>query len=121
KVALLERLLTDKVSASAIAVVNQLASYPRGQRLEAALRNAARTCADQVGFELATVTVAAPLTAAQQARLASVLERTAGRTVKVTTVIDPAVIGGIRVQIADDVIDGSIRSRLADLRTQLAA
>lgn len=121
KVALLERLLTGKVSASAVAVANQLASYPRGQRLEAALRNAARICADQVGFELATVTVAAPLSAAQQARLASALERTAGRAVKVTTVIDPAVIGGIRVQIADDVIDGSIRSRLDDLRTQLAA
>lgn len=121
KVALLERLLTGKTSAAAISVVSQLVSHPRGRRFESALRDAARISADQIGCELATVTVAAPLTEAQQARLASALERTAGRTVKITTVIDPEVIGGIRVQIADDVIDGSIRSRLDDLRTQLAA
>ena len=35
-------------------------------------------------------------------------------------VIDPAVVGGLRVQIADDVIDGSISARLADLRQKLA-
>lgn len=121
KVALLERLLSGKVSAAAIAVANQLVSYARGRRFESALREAARTAADEIGCDLATVTVAAPLSAEQQARLARALERTAGRTVKITTVIDPSVIGGIRVQIADDVIDGSIRSRLDDLRTQLAA
>lgn len=121
KVSLLERLLTGKVSAAAITVASQLVSHPRGRRFESALREAARISADQIGCELATVTVAAPLSEAQQSRLASALERTAGRTVKITTVIDTQVIGGIRVQIADEVIDGSIRSRLDDLRTQLAA
>jgi F-type H+-transporting ATPase subunit delta len=41
--------------------------------------------------------------------------------VKITTVIDPELIGGVRIQIADDVIDGSVRARLDDLRQQLAA
>lgn len=121
KVALLERIFTGKASAAAITIARQLVLHPRGRRLESALRDAARITADQIGCELANVTVAAPLTAAQQARLASALERTAGRTVKITTVIDPSVIGGIRVQMANDVIDGSISTRLADLRTQLAA
>ncbi len=35
-------------------------------------------------------------------------------------VVDPAVVGGLRVQIADDVIDASVSSRLADLRQRLA-
>lgn len=121
KITLVERLLSGKTSASAVAVTNQLVAHPRGRRLEAALRESARIVADQVGCELATVTVAAPLSAAQQQRLAAALERTVGRAVKITTVIDSTVIGGIRVQIADDVIDGSISSRLAELRTQLAA
>ncbi|MET0715832.1 MAG: F0F1 ATP synthase subunit delta [Mycetocola sp.] len=35
-------------------------------------------------------------------------------------VVDPSVIGGLRVQVGDDVIDGSISSRLSELRLQLA-
>jgi F-type H+-transporting ATPase subunit delta len=67
------------------------------------------------------VTVAAPLNAEQQVRLARALEQSAGRPVKITTVIDPELVGGVRIQLADDVIDGSIRARLDDLRQQLAA
>lgn len=121
KVALVERLLSGKTSASAVSVVSHLAANPRGRRIDAALRAAARTVADQAGNELATVTVAAPLSAAQQDRLARALEQSAGRPVKITTVVDPEVIGGVRIQLADDVIDGSVRARLEDLRQQLAA
>lgn len=121
KVALVERILNGKISGSAIAVVSHLVANPRGRRLDATLRRSARIAADQGGSELATVTVAAPLSSEQQDRLARALEQSAGRPVKITTVIDPALIGGVRIQIADDVIDGSIRARLDDLRQQLAA
>lgn len=121
KVSLVKRLLTGKASASATSVVSHLAANPRGRRLDAALRHAARVAADQEGFELATVTVAAPLSSEQQDRLARLLEQSAGRPVKVTTVIDAEIIGGVRIQLADDVIDGSVSARLDDLRQQLAA
>lgn len=121
KLGLLTRLLEGKVSADALAVARQLVGNPRGRRLNVSLRRAARVAADQGGSELATVTVAAPLNAEQERRLAGALERSAGRPVKVTTIVDPELIGGIRVQIANDVIDGSVRARLDDLRQQLAA
>lgn len=121
KVALVSSLLDGKISASAAGVVRHLVSAPRGRRLDSALRHSARVVADQGGNELATVTVAAPITAEQQTRLARALEQSAGRPVKITTVIDPALVGGIRIQLADDVIDGSIRARLEDLRLKLAA
>lgn len=121
KVALLRRLVAGKVSDTATAVATHLAAFPRGRRLGAALREAARTSADQAGFELATVTVAGALSSAQQSRLASILEATAGRPVKVTTVTDASILGGIRIQMADDIIDGSVQARLDDLRQRLAA
>jgi len=121
RVELVHRLFDGKISPSALAVVVHFVDSPRGRRLDAALRRAARYAADQNGKELATVTVAAPLSAEQQARLSELLERSAGRPVKITTVVDPELIGGVRIQIADEVIDGSVRARLDELRAQLAA
>ncbi len=120
KVQLVERLFTGKLSAAAVNVLRHLVANPRGRRISASLRSSARIAADQGGSELATVTVAAPLDQLQQTRISSLLEKNAGRPVRVTTVVDPSLVGGVRIQIGDDVIDGSVRSRLDDLRLQLA-
>ncbi|MFC5338761.1 F0F1 ATP synthase subunit delta [Leucobacter denitrificans] len=121
KAGLAEKIFSGKLSASAMNVITYFVAHPRGRRVSAALRESARTAADQGGSELATVTVAAPLSDAQQQKLASLLEQSAGRPVKVTTVVDSDLIGGVRIQIANDVIDGSVRARLDDLRQRLAA
>ena len=120
KVQVVERLFSGKLSSSALGVVRHFVAHARGRKLGAALRWGARVAADQGGSELATVTIAAPLSDAQQERIASLLARTAGRPVRVTTVLDSSLVGGVRIQIGDDVIDGSVRSRLDDLRLQLA-
>ncbi|MDP1788870.1 MAG: F0F1 ATP synthase subunit delta, partial [Rhodoglobus sp.] len=65
-------------------------------------------------------TSAAPLTAAQLDRLAKGLTKQYGRGLRINQIVDPAVIGGLRVAIGDDVIDGSIATRINDLRLQLA-
>lgn len=121
KATLAERIFSGKLSDGALGVVTYLVAHPRGRRVNSALRAGATVVADQSGSELATVTVAAPLSAAQQQKLATLLEQSAGRPVMVTTVVDPDLIGGIRIQMAEDVIDGSIRARLEDLRQRLAA
>jgi F-type H+-transporting ATPase subunit delta len=69
---------------------------------------------------VATVRVARELSEQDSARLANALERQYGRPVHVNVMIDPGVIGGIRVEIGDDVIDGTVSSRLDDARRQLA-
>ena len=63
---------------------------------------------------------AASLSAAQRTRLGDALAARYGGQVSINEVIDPTVVGGLRVQIADDIIDGSISARLADLRQKLA-
>jgi F-type H+-transporting ATPase subunit delta len=76
--------------------------------------------ASQSGQTVATVHAAQPLPDAQVERLQNALSATYGTRIRINQVVDPAVLGGLRVQVGDDVIDGSIASRITDLRLQLA-
>jgi F-type H+-transporting ATPase subunit delta len=69
---------------------------------------------------VAEVRVARELPEAETQRLAGVLAKQYGRPVHLNLVVDPDVIGGIRVEIGDDVIDGTVVSRLDDARRRLA-
>lgn len=68
---------------------------------------------------VAHVTVARPLPADQAERMKAALSRMAGRTVDLQVTVDPTVIGGVRVQLGDEVIEGTVSGRLADVRRQL--
>lgn len=120
KVALVERLLSGKVSPQSLVILRHLVRQPRGRRINALLRDAAAIVADQSGFAIATLTTAKPIGSAQLARLQSGLSASYGRQLKINQVVDPELIGGIRVQAGDDIIDGSVASRLQKLRLQLA-
>lgn len=68
---------------------------------------------------IATVTVARPLQQDQKERLQAVLERQLGRQVNLQIVVDPTVVGGARVQVGDEVIEGTVAGRLAAAEKQL--
>ncbi len=69
---------------------------------------------------VAEVRVAAPITEEQRTRLAEALSQAKGRPVDVKVIVDPTVLGGVVTTIGDEVIDGSIRRRLEQLRASLA-
>jgi len=117
---LVESLLKGRVSEATVLIAASLIRHPRERRVRQVLARATRMVADQRGRAVATVTTAAPLSAAQSDRLVAALSQRYGTAVTLNTVIDPTVVGGMRVQIADDVIDASVSSRLADLRQRLA-
>lgn len=120
KARLIESLLTSRASAATTLIVSSLVRQPRERRVRQLLSRASRIVADHRGSVVATVTSAAPLSAAQADRLSAALSARYGAAVSLNTVVDPSTVGGVRVQIADDVIDGSISTRLADLRHRLA-
>jgi F-type H+-transporting ATPase subunit delta len=72
--------------------------------------------AEQRGHVLAEVRSAVPLDAGQQQRLTAALSSATGRDIELNVVIDPSVMGGLVTQIGDQIIDGSVRSRLSQLR-----
>jgi len=118
--ALIEKVLDGKSSPAATLIVSSLVRQPRGRRIRQMLDRAMQIVSAQRDRVVATVHTATLLTAAQRARLSDSLARRYGAKVMLNQVIDPTVVGGLRVQIADDVIDGSISARLADLRQKLA-
>lgn len=120
KVALVSTLLEGRASAATTLIVSSLVQQARGRRIRALLRRAEAIVADQRSSIVATVSAAAPLSAEQQTRLQNALRARYGAAVSLNTVIDPTVVGGLRVQIADDVIDASVSARLADLRQRIA-
>lgn len=119
KSTLIERLVAGSVSPATALIVTSLVQQPRDRRVRQLLTRAMNIVASQRGRTVATVVTAAALNEAQSTRLAAALSAKYGTEVSLNTVVDPTVVGGLRVQIADDVIDGSISSRLADVRQKL--
>lgn len=120
KVALVDRLLTGKVSAQTLVIVRHLVRQPRGRRINALVSRAAAIVADQAGFDIATVTTTQPIGEKQRVRLQAALAQANGRQVRINQVIDAEIVGGARVQIGDNIIDDSVVTRLQKLRLQLA-
>lgn len=116
---LVDSLLAGKVQPATLTLAKQALAGSYGT-VSAAL-SAYRTLAgDTFGESVATVYVATPLSDDQAARLAATLQRNYGRPVHTNVVVDASVLGGIRVEIGDDVIDGSVASRLDDAERLLA-
>jgi len=119
RVELVDDLLGDRVADETIRLVRQAVVAPRGRKLEDALEAFAAVAADRRSRVVATVTAAVPLTEAQRDRLGEILARVSGHEVQLNVQLDPDLIGGLRVEIGDEVIEGSVLSRLADARRRL--
>jgi F-type H+-transporting ATPase subunit delta len=80
----------------------------------------ARTAAERRDAEVAEVYVATPIDDAKKAALKAALERATGKKLDVKVFVDPGVVGGVRAKIGDTVIDGTLATRLEQLRTRVA-
>ena len=119
KASIVDRLLEGKATEQTVSIVRHLVLSPRGRRIRPMLASAQKSVADATGESLATVTTARQLPAAQLSRLTERLQQRYGRSLRLSQVIDPTIIGGLRVTVGDEVIDGTIRSKYNDLRLKL--
>ncbi len=117
--ALVGDLLKDKdVDAVTMALAKRAVAARRGTNVST-IESMLALAAEVQQRTIAHVTVAAPLDATQTARLQAALAAQAGRPVTLEVAIDPSVLGGVRVLIGDDMIDGTISGRLAAAKRQL--
>jgi F-type H+-transporting ATPase subunit delta len=118
---LLDELLGSKVTPEALRLIIEAAVNPLGRGLDVRLDSYARIAARRRERLIAEVHVAVPLTGQQRTRLASALATAYGHQVHLNVVIDAKVAGGMIVRIGDDLIDGSVATRLAVARRGVAA
>lgn len=119
KRALVHGLLEDKALPATVALVDQsLAGTHR--TVGVALGVYQKVAAEAHGQSVAEVRVAHPLSEADVRRLTAALSQQYGREVHLNVVVDPDVIGGLRVEIGDDVIDGTVSNRLSEAGRKLA-
>lgn len=118
-----QRLLDDVVGGRVLpttAALARRAVLARKRTFVDTLDSYAGVVADFRNRGIATVEVARPLTDEQESRLRAALARQSGRDVTLHVVLNPSVIGGVRVTLGDEVIEGTVAGRLDDARRQLS-
>lgn len=119
KSALVDRLLDGKALPATVALTKQALSGSY-RTVVAALTAYEKIAAEVHGQGVATVRVARPLSDTELRRLTESLERQYDRPVHVNIVVDPDLLGGVRIEIGDDVIDGTVASRLNEAHRAMA-
>ncbi|SMO51404.1 F0F1 ATP synthase subunit delta [Propioniciclava tarda] len=118
-----QQLIVDVLGRNALAATATLARravVARQRTFDLTLQSYLATAAELRNRGIATVETARPLSDDQASRLKTALSRQLGRDVTLNVIVNPAVLGGVRVSIGDEVIEGTVAGRLSDVRRQLS-
>jgi F-type H+-transporting ATPase subunit delta len=96
-----------------------LAANLRAAALPAVAKAFARLTAARRGAVAAEVTSAVPLTAAQAQGVAAALRQALGKDPEITTRVDPAILGGLKVRVGSRLFDSSLKSKLDHMKFAL--
>jgi F-type H+-transporting ATPase subunit delta len=114
---IVEDLLGGRANPTTTALVSMVVGTGRSRDLPAIIDELVKLSAAEGNKEVAEVRSAVDLTDDQKQRLAAALEAKTGKKVELKVIIDPTVLGGLVAQVGDTVIDGSVKTRLQQLKT----
>lgn len=80
-----------------------------------------RLADEAAGRVRATVTTAVELTPGDRDRVEEELSKRLGKEIRMQVVVDPRILGGLKLQYGDRLVDASVSTRLQQLRRRLAA
>jgi len=107
------------VQPATLVLVGQAVSGSHGS-VDRGLEEFQHVAAEAKDEKIATVHTARELADGERDRLAQALSRQYHTSVRLQVVVNPQVVGGLRVEIGDDVIDGTVASKLDDVQRKLA-
>ncbi len=119
KQSILSDLLGGRASSVTSHFVDMLVGMGRGTDLPEVATALVGVAASDRNREVAEVRVPYELDEETSQRLVAGLERATGRKLELRVVVDPSVVGGVAARVGDQVIDGSLRHRLDEVRQAL--
>lgn len=113
---IVEDLLDGQATQTTVALVSMIVAAGMGSDIKAIADRVIGLGAESRDKAVAEVYSVVDLSSDQQQRLAAALKSATGKDVEMKIIIDESVMGGLLVQIEDEVIDGTVRTRLKQLR-----
>ena len=120
KSALITSLLKGKSHDVTVRLIGALVDHPRGRNIDSVLIDLADAIAARKSRAIAHVKSAVVLTPEQVSRITKSLSSQIGTQVRVNVEIDTNVVGGLSIRFGDEVIDGSIATRIGSAQRLLA-
>lgn len=119
KVTILERIFSDRVTALSMSALRLMLQKRREDELELVRDEFVRLRREHERHVYVSVSSAEPLTEDQRTRIMAKLERLTGQIIEPDYVVDPTLLGGVRVVYGDYVLDGTLRGALRRLKDRL--
>mgnify|MGYP003334651834 FL=1 len=119
KKALVNSVLKSATSSTKV-LISQIVNGLWGRSIENALSDIAHATAEHRSLVVAHVQSAIDLTADQKAKLAQALSKQVGQSVRINVETNSKVIGGVSIRFRDELIDGTVISRMAEASQALA-
>ena len=121
KRATIQELLGERAHPLTASLLAMVVDSGRARELGKIVQEFAEVAAERRQHAVAEVRTAVPLTVEQREKIVAALAKATGRSLEVKVVVDPSVIGGVVARIGDEVIDGSIRTRLEEAKQHLGS
>ncbi len=119
RMAVIEELFAGRGHQVSTALAAFVVGVGRGRDLSAIVDRFVEQAAAERLHEVAEVRSAIPLDADQLARLEAALSSATGKKIEAKVIIDPSVLGGLVARVGDTVIDGSVRTRIDQLKERI--
>jgi F-type H+-transporting ATPase subunit delta len=116
---IVEDLLGGRANPTTVQLISMVVGSGRTRDLTAIVDRLVERAAQAKNLAVAEVRAAVPLSEDQQDRLKAAVANATGKDVTIKVVVDPSVIGGLVVTVGDTVIDGTVRTRLDQLKSRL--